>query len=73
MSEDHTAELTVEDLDNLRHMLGVTELSPRGYRNYYVAGGEDVTSMERQQYTRPITSLATKISGDRPTPVITRL
>jgi hypothetical protein len=37
----------VNDLDNLRHMLGVSEKSPRGYRNYYVAGGDDVQSMER--------------------------
>ena len=35
------------DLDNLRHMLGVSEKSPRGYRNYFVAGGTDVASMER--------------------------
>ena len=39
--------ITVDDLDNLRHMLGVSERSPRGYRNYFVAGGADVESMER--------------------------
>jgi hypothetical protein len=39
--------ITVNDLDNLRHMLGVSERSPRGYRNYFVAGGDDVQSMER--------------------------
>lgn len=35
------------DMENLRHMLGVSEKHPRGYRNYFVAGGEDVASMER--------------------------
>lgn len=39
--------ITVADLDNLRHMLGVSEMHPRGYRNYFVAGGDDVASMER--------------------------
>jgi hypothetical protein len=39
--------ITVEDLDNLRHMLGVAERHRRGYRNYFVAGGDDVASMER--------------------------
>lgn len=39
--------ITVDDLDNLRHMLGVSESNPRGYRNYFVAGGDDVLSMER--------------------------
>lgn len=38
--------VTADDLDNLRHMLGV-ERVPGGYRNYYVAGGDDVASMER--------------------------
>lgn len=35
------------DLDNLRHMLGVSDRHRRGYRNYFVAGGDDVNSMER--------------------------
>jgi hypothetical protein len=39
--------ITVDDLDNLRHMLGVSERHRRGYRNYFVAGGKDVASMER--------------------------
>lgn len=39
--------LTVDDMDNLRHMLGISERTPRGYRNYFVAGGADVASMER--------------------------
>lgn len=39
--------ITADDLDNLRHMLGVGERTPRGYRNYFVAGGDDVASMER--------------------------
>jgi cytosine/adenosine deaminase-related metal-dependent hydrolase len=39
--------ITVNDLDNLRHMLGVDERCRRGYRNYFVAGGDDVASMER--------------------------
>ena len=39
--------ITVDDLDNLRHMLGVSEKTPRGYRNYFVAGAADVPSMER--------------------------
>ncbi len=42
-----TQPITVEDLDNLRHMLGMSEKHPRGYRNYFVAGGKDVDSMER--------------------------
>jgi hypothetical protein len=40
-------DLTVDDMDNLRHMLGVSLKTPRGYRNYFVAGGKDVESMER--------------------------
>lgn len=39
--------INAHDLDNLRHMLGVTEKTRRGYRNYFVAGGRDVESMER--------------------------
>ena len=39
--------ITADDLDKLRHMLGVSEQQPRGYRNYYVAGPRDVPSMER--------------------------
>lgn len=39
--------ITVEDLDNLRHMLGVSEKHRKGYRNYFVAGATDVPSMER--------------------------
>lgn len=39
--------VTADDLDNLRHMLGVSERCRRGYRNYFVAGGDDVASMER--------------------------
>lgn len=39
--------ITADDLDNLRHMLGVSERCLQGYRNYFVAGGDDVLSMER--------------------------
>lgn len=39
--------ITADDLDNLRHMLGVSEKCRKGYRNYFVAGGDDVASMER--------------------------
>jgi hypothetical protein len=39
--------LSVDDMDNLRHMLGVSERHPRGYRNYFVAGEDSVPSMER--------------------------
>lgn len=39
--------ITADDLDNVRHMLGVSERCRRGYRNYFVAGGADVASMER--------------------------
>lgn len=39
--------ITADDLDNLRHMLGVSEKTPRGYRNYFVAGADNVASMER--------------------------
>lgn len=47
MSEEAVLNVTASDLDNLRHMLGVEERTPRGYRNYFVAGGSDVSSMER--------------------------
>ena len=40
-------QITADDLDNLRHALGVSERCRRGYRNYFVAGGKDVASMER--------------------------
>jgi cytosine/adenosine deaminase-related metal-dependent hydrolase len=40
-------QITVDDLDNLRHTLGVSDKHRRGYRNYFVAGGKDVDSMER--------------------------
>jgi hypothetical protein len=39
--------ITADDLDNVRHMLGVSERCRRGYRNYFVAGGDDLASMER--------------------------
>lgn len=42
-----TEPITADDLDNLRHALGVSPKTPRGYRNYFVAGGKDVESMER--------------------------
>jgi hypothetical protein len=42
-----SGQITADDLDNLRHMLGVEKRTPRGYRNYFVAGGKDVESMER--------------------------
>ena len=42
-----TEQITADDLDNLRHMLGVSERCRRGYRNYFVAGSKDVASMER--------------------------
>ena len=35
-----TLNITAEDVDDLRHMLGVSERTPRGYRNYYVAAPE---------------------------------
>lgn len=41
------AQLQDEDLDNLTHMLGVSKKHKKGYRNYFVAGGKDVLSMER--------------------------
>jgi len=51
MTPDPTTEkemtVTVDDLDKLRHMLGVSERTPRGYRNYFTAGPMDVDSMER--------------------------
>lgn len=48
MSEStESATITADDLDNLRHMLGVNDRSPRGYRNYFIAGGRDIESMER--------------------------
>ncbi len=39
--------VTNADRDKLRHMLGVRDESPKGYRNYFVAGPCDVPSMER--------------------------
>ena len=42
-----SGQITVADLDNLRHMLGVSDRCRRGYRNHFVAGGSDVNSMER--------------------------
>lgn len=41
--------MTVNDLDNLRHMLSVSEKHPKGYRNYFIAsfGSDDGKSMER--------------------------
>ena len=39
--------ITADDLDNLRHMLGVSDRNRRGYRNYFVAGSDNVQSMER--------------------------
>lgn len=38
--------VTEEDLDNIRHMLG-SERVPGGFRNYFVAGSDNVASMER--------------------------
>ena len=43
--------ITADDLDNLRHMLGVSDRNRSGYRNYFVAGGADVASMERLRVT----------------------
>lgn len=40
-------EITGYDLDNLIHMLGVDGRHKNGYRNYFVAGGDDIASMER--------------------------
>jgi hypothetical protein len=39
--------ITADDLDNLRHMLGVSDRCRLGYRNYFIAGGDDVASLER--------------------------
>lgn len=39
--------ITADDLDNLRHMLGISERCRKGYRNYFVAGPSDVASLER--------------------------
>ncbi len=42
--------VTLEDLDNLRHMLGIDAHRPRkqwGFRNHFWAGLTDVPSMER--------------------------
>lgn len=39
--------VTADDLDNVRHMLGVSDKCRKGFRNYFVAGGSDVASMER--------------------------
>lgn len=47
MTTDQNEKITTDDLDNVRHMLGVSDRCRRGYRNYFVAGGDDVASMER--------------------------
>jgi hypothetical protein len=42
--------MNIEDLDNLKHMLGVSEYTPKrqwGYRNYFACGKTDELSMER--------------------------
>ena len=39
--------IELEDVDRLRHMLGVSERTPRGYRNYFAAGSNDQPSMAR--------------------------
>jgi len=43
------SEITDEDLDNLRHMLGMIKRPKRnhGYRNHFVAGPVDIGSMNR--------------------------
>ncbi len=40
------APITADDLDNLRHMLGVDRV-PGGYRNWFIADADNVASMER--------------------------
>ena len=40
-------QLTTDDMDNLRHMLGVSDRCPTGYRNYFVAGADNVSSLDR--------------------------
>lgn len=37
--------MTKRETQKLRHMLGVTSRTPNGYRNYFVAGGDDVPLM----------------------------
>jgi hypothetical protein len=44
------SELNEQDLNNLKHMLGATEHTRKkdwGYRNRFMAGGNDIASMER--------------------------
>ena len=45
--DEKPVEITGDDLDNLIHMLGVSGKHKNGYRNYFIAGGKDVDSMER--------------------------
>lgn len=45
--EPDDQQITGYDLDNLVHMLGVSGRHKNGYRNYFIAGGKDVESMER--------------------------
>ena len=43
-------DLTSDDLDNLRHMVGAVSNVPKkqwGYRNHFAAGESDVPSMEK--------------------------
>ena len=43
-------DITTEDMENLRHMLGISQRTPRnqwGYRNYYASSISDMPSMAR--------------------------
>jgi hypothetical protein len=43
-------DLTSDDLDNLRHMVGASSNIPKrqwGYRNHFAAGEKDIDSMNR--------------------------
>jgi len=45
-----TTEITEDDMDSLRHMLGVRTHEKKrtwGYRNYFAAGAGSIASMER--------------------------
>jgi len=50
MSNDRENDLTVTDMLNLKHMLGIGRHIPKndwGYRNHFLPGGDDIASMGR--------------------------
>ncbi len=55
--------VTPLDLELVRHMLGVATKTPKGYRNYFVAAGDNVAAMERLQIAGLVTKGETDAVG----------